>query len=437
MNTKTITDPKKIATAVLLCSVLPWAHAASYRIDVITKENPIVVSAKKIVKDTTFEVLAGNQYLNNNGQVVGTRRENYQNKVFNYGKRAFIWQRPNVLRTLATLGTDSAGYGESIPNGLNNKGQVAGSSRYFDRSGTDQGLRAVYWNSGVIIDLGKEAEKSGFVTSTGAAINANGQVAGNGLLYEKGVDKGRHLLLWTQGKAKNLGASSATVTGMNAVGHVIATDSDAEEAFLWTNSLHKLNALGNDPSGYNANYALAINNKDQVVGKSATDTGMFSVLWQNGLIQDLGTLSSDPNVQNGSAIAINEQGQVIGYSAVPTGQHAYLWANGQMTDIGALGLSYIDDTGEYDSSYPNALNNNGQVVGFSSYSEGKVPKGNHAFIYQNKILTDLNNLLPLGSGWLLENALAINDKGQVTVYGTYTKGTQSYKGYALLTPKLN
>ncbi len=431
MNIKTITGHKKCVMAVLLCGVLPWVQAANYSVTEITKDN-VIVTTKNKVKDTSFEIFAGNQYLNNNGQVVGTSRENYQNKLFNYGTRVFIWQRPGLMRTLPTLGTDISGYGESLPSGLNNKGQVVGSSRYFDKNVIDHGLRAVYWNSGAIVDLGKDAEKSGFVTSTGAVINANGQVAGNGLLYEKGQDKGTRLLLWTQGKAKNLGAPSATATGMNAAGHVIATDYGAEEAFLWTDSLHKLNALGNDPSGYNPNYALAINNKDQVAGNSSTDTGVFSTLWQNGLIQSLGTINPDPDAQPyDSAIAINELGQIIGYSNLPTGgQHAYLWENGLMTDIGVLGVA-----DGYEYSFPNALNNKGQVVGYSSYSENGVPKGQHAFIYQNKTLTDLNTLLPIGSGWLLENALAINDKGQITVYGTYTKGAQSYKGYALLTYK--
>lgn len=444
MNTKIIICHRKIAFGVLLYGFFTWAQA-SYRIVEITKEEKV---------DTGYAIYAGNQYLNNDGQIVGVSIKYTQNKLFNNGFRAFTWQH-NRLRTLATLGTDAMGYGESVPSGLNKHGLVVGTSHYFDKNGIDQGQRAVYWDEGNIVNLGKEAEKSGFVTSTGATINASGQLAGTALLYENSQDKGTRPILWTRGKAKNLGVlaldssgySTNTATGMNAEGHVIGLgdtyDNDyggfqEPHAFLWSNGTHpqELGDLGADPGGYSFSVANAINNNDQVTGGSDTYssngdfTGHFSVLWQNGLIQNLGTINPDPFPYN-EATAINALGEVIGYDFLPNGQHAYFWSNGLMTDIGVLG---IDEFGT-ENSFANAINNKSQVVGFSSYSENGVAKGNHAFIYQNKTLIDLNTLLPLGSGWLVENALAINDKGQVTVYGTYTHGVINYKGYALLIPE--
>jgi probable HAF family extracellular repeat protein len=214
---------------------------------------------------------------------------------------------------------------------------------------------------------------------------------------------------------------------MNAAGHVIGWDGNLQ-SFLWVNNtLQELVPLNLDLFSF----AYAINNKDQVVGRGDDVNGSFPVLWNNGLIQNLGSLDPNPDAfPFNEAIAINELGQIIGYEWLLVGQHAYFWSNGLMTDIGVLG---IDEFGT-ENSFANAINNKSQVVGYSSYSENGVAMGKHAFIYQNKTLIDLNSLLPLGSGWLLENALAINDEGQVTVYGTYSKGTQSYKGYALLTP---
>jgi hypothetical protein len=49
-------------------------------------------------------------------------------------------------------------------------------------------------------------------------------------------------------------------------------------------------------------------------------------------------------------------------------------------------------------------------------------------------MIDINSLLPAGSGLLLENALAINDKGQIIAFGTRTKGKDTYQVYVLLTP---
>lgn len=38
-------------------------------------------------------------------------------------------------------------------------------------------------------------------------------------------------------------------------------------------------------------------------------------------------------------------------------------------------------------------------------------------------MIDLNTLLPNGSGWLLQEAIGINDSGQITGYGLYN-GTE-------------
>jgi probable HAF family extracellular repeat protein len=296
--------------------------------------------------------------------------------------------------------------------------------------------------------LGKDLEKLGIQSSVGTGINANGQVVGSGLLYQNGRDIGPRSHLWTAGNAKNLGTfftdsngySDIRVTGINNAGHILGLVVSSElpglfRGFLWANnSFQKLVDLGVALDDTNYSIGDAFNNKDEVAGRSGSLGGVDSamVLWKNGVIQKLGMLSTAQGFNPPFPIAINDKSQITGWEQFDAGgSHAFLWSNGNLTDLGGLG---VDESG-YISTYPTALNNNGQVVGNSSYSEGGVAKGFHAFIYQNKILTDLNTLLPLGSGWVLENALAINDKGQITVYGTYAQGVESYKGYALLSPQ--
>ena len=97
-----------------------------------------------------------------------------------------------------------------------------------------------------------------------------------------------------------------------------------------------------------------------------------------------------------------------------------------MQDLGALG---VDEFGT-SFSFPNALNDAGQVVGVST----GVANGNRAFLYQNGAMVDLNTLLPASSGLLLENALAINNRGQITAFGTRTTAAGTYQVYVLLTP---
>jgi hypothetical protein len=49
-------------------------------------------------------------------------------------------------------------------------------------------------------------------------------------------------------------------------------------------------------------------------------------------------------------------------------------------------------------------------------------------------MVDLNTLVPADSGVLLENALAINNRGQITAFGTRTTVEGTYQVYVLLTP---
>jgi probable HAF family extracellular repeat protein len=125
-----------------------------------------------------------------------------------------------------------------------------------------------------------------------------------------------------------------------------------------------------------------------------------AVLWQNGTVTDLGNLGG--NVFNTPA-AINNNGQVTGWSDLPGDAvfHAFVWnGSGAIRDIGAL----PGDT--YTLAY--AINNQGQVVGQSLDANFN----SRAFIYQNGQMTDLNTLAPPGSPFLIF-ANDINDSGQI------------------------
>ena len=67
-------------------------------------------------------------------------------------------------------------------------------------------------------------------------------------------------------------------------------------------------------------------------------------------------------------------------------------------DLGTLGGA---------NSEAAAINDWSQVVGVSDMPGG----GTHAFLYQNGTMTDLNSILPAGSGWVLESAKAFILRG--------------------------
>ena len=90
-----------------------------------------------------------------------------------------------------------------------------------------------------------------------------------------------------------------------------------------------------------------------------------------------------------------------------------------MTDLGTLGGM---------NSYANAINSNGETVGYS-WKTGVL--GDYAFLYNDGLMTDLNTLIDPTSGWTLESAQAINDNGWIAGYGIGPDGqTQAF----LLTP---
>ena len=93
-----------------------------------------------------------------------------------------------------------------------------------------------------------------------------------------------------------------------------------------------------------------------------------------------------------------------------------------MTDLGNLG-------GVLTNVSPEAINNQGQIVGFADAPSGS-PQ--HAFLYCAGMMTDLNDLIDPTSGWTLEYAAGINDNGQIVGYGI--SPSSQIHGF-LLTPR--
>lgn len=109
--------------------------------------------------------------INDAGQVVGF------SAVTNFGEHAFIWDSDNGMRDLGVL---PGGENWSFALGINNSGQIVGSS------GAPAGSRAVLWDDGPIADLNDVIDPSDplapYVTLTTAkAINDAGQIAATGI----------------------------------------------------------------------------------------------------------------------------------------------------------------------------------------------------------------------------------------------------------------
>ena len=206
-------------------------------------------------------------------------------------------------------------------------------------------------------------------------------------------------------------------------------------AVLWKNGqITDIGSLG----GYEV-AASGINNSGQISGISTNTTpdpycffGTVQVrafFWQNGQIQDLGTLGGNcaqTQLIDANGNTINDSGQIVGASttsAIPnpiTGLppwDPFLWEVGKgMTDLGTLGGAFGGAQG---------VNNRGQVIGQSSIASdpgacnGSPDNGNlncHAFLWEHGKLIDLTTSTIGGSP---NSVAAINDAGEIVGVGTF------------------
>jgi probable HAF family extracellular repeat protein len=189
--------------------------------------------------------------------------------------------------------------------------------------------------------------------------------------------------------------------------------------FVWQNgSMTALPTLG----GYNG-FAASVNNLGQVVGWAETAVHdptcappqvlqFEAVIWGpgNGQIHQLPGLGDDPDT---AATAINDNGQVVGISGICqnavgafSAKHAVLWQDGQPIDLGNIG--------GHGWNTPTSINNQGQIVGFANQS-GDLINGNLAFKFHAFFWTKERGMRDLGtlSGDAISEALGINEAGQV------------------------
>lgn len=280
-----------------------------------------------------------------------------------------------------------------------------------------------------------------------AQINDSAQVAG--------TTSRRRAALWSQRaglKEVHLppGFTSSEGIALNGAGHMVGVAMDADsgnrQAFTFRgDKMMLLPGTQSKPS--------AINDADEIVGESAiagtSEAG--PVLWKKRRAISLGACCG------GAAAGINGKGQVIGamYDKQAT-YHAFLWDSSH-------GIQPIGPSKDYSSAL--AINQAGHVIlqAFPYvlfYADGKTTRldlspryrseprglndcdvivgsfGPHsnalrAFVWDKPHgFGDLNDRVPPNTGWKLEAATSINNRGEIVGWGDY-KGVED-SGFLLL-----
>jgi probable HAF family extracellular repeat protein len=390
--------------------------------------------------------------VNNAGQVLGSSSV-FDSSHTAKGSDAFLYSI-SPLQHLGSFGTNSAGVNGDTPIALNDAGQVAGNAVAYDSAHTRLSNVAFLYSNGALTTLGSfGADKNGRGVSAAAGLNDSGQVAGTSTVYDAtGVSKGSAAFLWSKGTLTNLGNfgtdptgfGSSTAKALNSSGQVVGSSTvyDAtgvnkgSAAFLWSNgTLTNLGSFGTDNSGKGNSFAVGINNSGMVIGDSdryvnGHYTATDAFLSANGVLTDLGNFGTDPTGHGSSIpVAVNAAGQVAGASdkydanGVSLGRDAFLFTNGVLTDLGNFG---IDSTGK-SFSVATGLNSAGEVIGTSKvYDSAHNFLGTDSFLYDHGALTALSSLLTNPLGWTGLQATAINDSGEIVGFGIHNGQQEAF-----------
>jgi probable HAF family extracellular repeat protein len=175
------------------------------------------------------------------------------------------------------------------------------------------------------------------------------------------------------------------------------------------------------PDGDTSGAATALNDRGQIVGIAGScgfavggPTGKHAVLWDNGVA----TVLVNPNGAPfwNTPMMINQQGDVVGFAGVP-GDPAgnftppFMWTREQ-------GWVFLPLLKGDIAGVATSINERHQVVGYSNDANNNF----HPWIWQDGVLTNLNDLIEPGSGVTdpLELAFDINDQGEIV--GSTTTG---------------
>jgi probable HAF family extracellular repeat protein len=267
-----------------------------------------------------------------------------------------------------------------------------------------------------------------------ASISDSGLVAG--------TSKNRRAAVWTARAGLReipvpTGFDNSEATAVNRLGHVVGVASNGEftksRAFVFAGGT--LTLLAGQQSRANS-----ISESGEIVGESLVEgsKSTMPVRWTNSLLlRPLGGCCG------GSAKGINKRGDEAGDVYDERGRyHAFVWTEARgiapigppdvysasvaINDLGHIVVQASDvflyaaetlSRLDLSHQFPNrarAINNCDMVVGsYGPYSDAA-----RAFVWdRTRGFRDLNSLIAADSGWTLEVATSINDRGEIVGHG--------------------
>jgi uncharacterized membrane protein len=325
--------------------------------------------------ETPPDISARISAINSSGEIIGTatidRRGN---------QRPYFWNQQGVGSLVPNVPTGNFNVG-----GFNRNGTFVGSYSDYPRVY----VQAFMIKNGQFFDLGTPF---GLSNSSASDVNVHNQVVGNVHFHE--VPSFPQAVLWEKGQMITLtkpeGAEETIASSINKFGIVAGHlfKSGRTKAGLWEKRGSDYRFREIHDAQYSNSEAIQISDRNAVL------------------------------------LTVQKENQYFGLPAV--------WKREKMRLLPVP--AEVDPSNAYTSVSAKRMNNRDQVVGTISYVEGDLREGftfiQKAVLWEKDEMIDLNELLPEDSGWKLDSAVDINNRGQIVGRGSY----QGSVCHFLLTP---
>ncbi len=335
---------------------------------------------------------------------------------------------PSVVYRVIDLGTlTGTDRGVSRAMGMNERSMVVGAAQAPPATPTERRLVPFVWSRGDGIARVLPAfAGSGFA----ADINNRGTVVG---AARRGPDQPQRAFARAGNRPLStiptLGGAQNAALGVNQPGMVVGWsetgNAQHRHAFVYFNGrMRDLGTLGGENS-----VANDINSRGSVVGWSelASPPNSTQPAQRVGFVGDAfgGELHRLEGISPSSdswANAVSETNIIVGASEEgpsvlpvirPRDVEAVLWSPNALA-VRELGRLSTDDN----FAEAMGVNNRGMVVGRSGelvHATGEMTT--LAFLWRNGRMVNLNDLIAPNSGWRLEAATAVNNRGHITGFG--------------------
>ena len=216
-------------------------------------------------------------------------------------------------------------------------------------------------------------------------------------------------------------SSAKAINAKNEVTGELNHGTQWGHAFLYSQG--KMSDLGT-PVGFTDSVGTAINDGGWITGAATKSEGLALTPPQTvtaqifraheGVLINLDMPGSVLSVSSG----INSAGQIVGETITADGaNHAFLAADGHVTLLDQR----LPPGSGWKLQEANAVNDHGDIVG-----TGLVGGVRHAFLLRQSKVTDLNSYLPEHSEWVLEQAEGINTKGEIVCLGKHGPASHAF-----------